>query len=319
MDKVAAERFLSDLQALASPLPERIGVAVSGGPDSLALLLLAAQALPDRVSAATVDHGLRPEAADEAKMVTGLCRRLGVPHRILGAKVERDGEGLQAAARAARYDALAAWMAEEHIPLLLTAHHADDQAETLLMRLMRGSGVAGLAGVRPLRPLEPRRLLCRPLLGWRREELAAIVEAAGLSAVDDPSNWDGRHDRVRLRRSLETTSWLDPLPLSRSAAALAEAEEALAFAADRLAGERISGHGPLALDPSDLPAEILRRVTLLCLKRIDPAACPRGAEVARLIATLRSGGSATIAGVKAGGGAVWTFEAAPPRRPVKEA
>src|SRR5215204_5119211 len=106
------ERFRRDLETLAGSGPA-LAVAVSGGPDSLALLLLASAAFPGRVSAATVDHGLRPESADEAEAVAAICGRLGVPHRILTVAVVRAGEGLQAAARDARYSALARWMEAE--------------------------------------------------------------------------------------------------------------------------------------------------------------------------------------------------------------
>src|SRR5688500_15943923 len=103
-------RFRSDLEAVAGSDPGRFAVAVSGGPDSLALLLLAHAAFPGRVEAATVDHGLRAGSAAEAETVARLCGERGIPHHILSAVVAPAGEGLQAAARAARYSALAAWM-----------------------------------------------------------------------------------------------------------------------------------------------------------------------------------------------------------------
>jgi tRNA(Ile)-lysidine synthase len=309
-------RFQRDLERLAGP-PAQFGVAVSGGPDSLALLLLAHGAWPGGVHAATVDHGLRPEAGAEVAAVAALCSSLHVPHSTLRVQVTASGEGLQAAARAARYDVLLGWMEEANLPLLLTAHHGDDQAETLLMRLLRGSGVAGLAGVRPLRPLAPGRLLCRPLLGWRREELAQIVDEAGVVPTDDPSNASERHDRVRLRHRLAETPWLEAPPLARSAAALAEAEEALEMAADRFEEERVLIGDVVVLDPSSLPRELLRRLALRCLRQIEPEAAPRGEELSRLIDSLAAGETATLAGVKATGGATWRFERARPRRPVR--
>ena len=311
------ERFLSDLEALAG-VPAALAVAVSGGPDSLALLLLARAALPGRVRAATVDHGLRAESADEAEEVARLCGVLGVPHRILKVRVERAGEGVQAAARAARYSALAGWMEGEGLDLLATAHHCDDQAETLLMRLNRGSGVAGLAGVRAMGAVPGsggRLRLCRPLLGWRRGELAAIVAAAGLEAAQDPGNRDEAYDRARLRRQLGEAPWLDAAALARSAALLAEAESALEWAAGPLFAARVdAAEGKASLRPNGLPPELLRRLVLRCLRSVVPGAKPRGEQLAALIARLEDGGAATLCGVKATGGEIWRFEAAPPRR-----
>jgi tRNA(Ile)-lysidine synthase len=264
-------RFRADLEAIAGGMPGKLGVAVSGGPDSLALLLLALAAYPGQLEAATVDHGLRPESADEAAFVAGVCEELGVPHAVL-----RPGEpiagNLQSAARRARYLLLEDWRAEKCLDRVLTAHHADDQAETLLMRLNRGSGVAGLGGIRAVNG----RVL-RPLLGWRRAELEAIVAASGLEAVTDPSNRDERFDRARLRRQMAGAEWIDPVALGRSAEALAEAGEALDWAAERLFAERAGGSdAELRLDPSGLPAELLRRLLLRAMRRIDPEAAPRG-------------------------------------------
>jgi tRNA(Ile)-lysidine synthase len=311
------KRFRRDLQALAGAA-DSFGVAVSGGPDSLALLLLANSACPGRIRAATVDHGLRAESSAEAASVAWLCESLGIPHDILPARVERAGEGLQAAARDARYAALAGWMEGRKLDLLLTAHHSDDQAETLLMRLNRGSGVAGLAGVRGVGPLpgsDGRLRLCRPLLGWRRRELEAIVAAAGIEAAQDPSNLDESFDRARLRRQLGEAPWLDAAALSRSAALLAEAEAALEWTAGLLFSDRAEvAERIVTLRPKDLPPELLRRLVLRCLRLAAPGARPRGEPLAALIARLHAGGAATLCGVKASGGDSWRFEPAPPRR-----
>jgi tRNA(Ile)-lysidine synthase len=308
-------RFRTDLEALVGPA-EKLAIAVSGGPDSLALLLLAHAAFPGRIHAATVDHGLRPESAAEAAAVARLCVELEVPHRALPVRVERSGDGLQAAAREARYAALAGWMAGEGLDLLLTAHHGDDQAETLLMRLNRGSGVAGLAGVRAVGPMPGGGLrLCRPLLGWRRRELEAIVAEAGIEAAQDPSNRDERFDRARLRRQMGEAPWLDAASLARSAALLAEAETALEWTAGQLFAARAeAGEGLATLRPDGLPPELLRRLVLRCLRRIAPAARPRGDQLHALVERLRAGGEGTLCGVKASGGETWRFELAPPRR-----
>jgi tRNA(Ile)-lysidine synthase len=309
-------RFRRDLAALAGESPGRIGVAVSGGPDSLALLLLACAAFPGEVEAATVDHGLRRESAAETAFVARLCAGLGVPHGALAVSVAAGGDGVQANARTARYAALEGWMAERGLPLLLTAHQADDQAETLLMRLNRGAGLAGLAGVRARRSLPGGALVCRPLLGWRRSELAAVVSAAGLEPVDDPSNRDEAYDRARLRARLADAPWLDVAALGRSAATLAGAEEALEATARRLAAERVEERaGAVLLRTEGLPAELLRRLLLACLRRVAPDAAPRGEQLTFLAEGLHAGRTLTLAGVKCrGGDPAWRFEPAPPRR-----
>jgi tRNA(Ile)-lysidine synthase len=310
-------RLRGEIEALAKGA-DRFAVAVSGGPDSLALLLLVRAAFPGRVHAATVDHGLRPASGDEAAAVARLCERLGVPHQILAVQVERAGEGLQAAAREARYAALAGWMIEEGLSVLLTAHHGDDQAETLLMRLNRGSGVAGLAGVRATGPVPYGAAglrLCRPLLGWRRAELEAVVAEAGVESAQDPSNGDERFDRARLRRQMAEAPWLDSVALARSAALLGEAESALQWTAAQLFEARVeTGERRAVLDPRGLPPELLRRLVLACLRVVAPGATPRGDQLAALVAKLQSGGTGTLCGAKATGGESWRFEPAPPRR-----
>lgn len=317
-------RFVSDVEALTGTPAPRLGIALSGGPDSLALLLLAAAAFPERVEAATVDHRLRPESIGEAALAADQAASLGIPHEILPVEVASAGEGIQSAARAARYAALAAWAVRRGRVALLTAHHADDQAETLLMRLNRGSGVGGLAGIRPSRLLADGVTLFRPLLGWRRHELAAIAGVSGLRIVHDPGNTDDRYDRTRVRRHLADAAAIDPVAFARSAAALAQAEEALAHSADRLFAARVRFEGgALRLDPGDLPAELLRRVVTRCLHSISPDAAPRGERLSALLTALERGETATLAGVRCAsvpgvvekGTSVYLFTSAPPRRP----
>jgi tRNA(Ile)-lysidine synthase len=262
----------------------QLGLAVSGGPDSLAMLLLAAAALPGRIAAATVDHGLRAESADEAEMVAEVCAALGVPHDTL--RVTLDPGNLQASARAARYVALAGWLDDAGLAALASAHHADDQAETLLMRLGRGSGVAGLAGVRA-RGLVPGTEfpLLRPLLGWRRAELREVVTGAGLVAADDPSNRDIRFDRARLRMDIATADWIDPAALALSAAHLADADAALDWAARREWVECVS-QIPLGLAYRPAaPKAVALRVLTRIVTQLDGAE-PRGSAVARLYDAL---------------------------------
>ncbi|MBS0255984.1 MAG: tRNA lysidine(34) synthetase TilS [Proteobacteria bacterium] len=289
-----------------------MGLAVSGGGDSLALLLLAHAALPGRVRVATVDHGLRPEAAAEAAGVAALCARLGVGHATLAVTVEPGN--VPAGARAARYAALAAWAAAEGLAALATAHQADDQAETLLMRLNRASGVAGLAGVRARGMVPGTRLaLLRPLLGWRRAELAGMVAAAGLVAADDPANADPRYDRARLRAELTGAAWLDVPALAASAAHLAEADAALDWAAGREWAEAVS-KGPLGLT---YRPQAPRAVALRVLARIaaDLGEEPRGGQLARLFDTLVAGQPASLGHCVARPGPDgWVFQQAPKRR-----
>lgn len=305
-------RFAADLAPLWAG-EGALGLAVSGGPDSLALLLLANAALPGRVAAATVDHGLRPANAEEAAMVAALCVRLGVPHATLPVTLAEGN--VQAEARAARYAALAEWMDRQGCTALATAHHADDQAETLLLRLNRGSGVAGLAGVRARGMVPGTRLpLVRPLLGWRRSELADVVVAAGLIAADDPSNRDDRFDRARLRKAMAGADWLDVPALAASASHLADADAALDWAAVREWQEGVT-RAPLGLVyRPQAPRAIALRVLARIVTELD-GTVPRGSAVVRLFDSLVARQPASIGNLVArplpeG----WSFSKAPARK-----
>lgn len=276
------------------------------------MLLLAHAALPGEVEAATVDHGLRPESADEAAMVARLCGELGVPHATL--RVAVAGGNLQDEARKARYAALEGWARRRGLAAVATAHHADDQAETLLMRLNRASGVAGLAGVRTRTHVPGCDLvLLRPLLGWRRAELQAVLDAAGVVAAQDPSNADERFDRVRMRRALAETDWLDIAALAQSAAHLADADEALQWAADRewraQVEERAGGYLYRPQAPRAIRLRILARAVALL------GGTPRGGALAQLDDALTRGSAANCGGVAGCGTAEgWLLEPEPPRR-----
>ena len=306
------DRFASDLDPLV-PRETRLGIAVSGGPDSLALLLLAAAARPRMVEAATVDHGLRRESKQEAAFVASVCARLGVAHHILHARVAT-GASLQAQARTARYRVLGAWAIECDLGAVASAHHADDQAETLLMRLARGAGLSGLAATRRRRVLEPGVMLVRPLLDWRRADLGMIVAAADLTAVDDPSNRDPRHDRTRFRGLLAESDWADPERLASSARWLADADEAIEWAMTGLIESHLSQdeHG-IAIDPAGLPRELQRRLLLAAFDRHD-APRPRGPDLDRALAALTAGKKATLSGLKLVGGETWRLEKETKRR-----
>lgn len=317
MDSPFLDRFAADLDALVAP-NVRLGVAVSGGPDSLALLLLAARARPGRIDAATIDHRLREDSRGEAEMVARLCAELGVPHAILTARWEDLPEtAIQERARKERYRLLAYWAEERGLGALATAHHAEDQAETVLMRLARGAGVKGLAAMRR-RSVTPGAhvRLARPLLGWRQAELEQVCADAGVAPVRDPSNADERYERVRVRGTLSEAGWLDPAAIAHAAANLAEADDALEWAArmewDRRVQER---HGLIHYRPDGAPSEILRRIVSRALRRLATEGDRdlRGAEMDRLLTTLGEGNTATLRGVLCRGGGEWRFSRAPGR------
>ncbi|WP_260597677.1 tRNA lysidine(34) synthetase TilS [Sphingomonas endolithica] len=310
----------------------------------MALLTLAAAAWPGQVIAATVDHGLRPEAADEAAMVAAFCSALprspaaaevpservadeaeaGVPHATLKPATPLGTANLQAVAREARYTLLTKWARRHGATILATAHHADDQAETFLMRAARGSGLSGLAAIRPRRPLDHGITLLRPLLGWRGIELRQLATEWRLPFVDDPSNSSDRHDRTRFRALLDQTPWLDPAQLARSAGYLLEADGDLRAIEAWLLQERsvAAKTGELAIDVSGLPRDLCRRLAKsgiamvrdagLC---IDSPGHPAG-NIEPLLDALAVGKSATQAGVMVSAtGNIWLFRPAPPRRP----
>jgi tRNA(Ile)-lysidine synthase len=284
--------------------------AVSGGPDSLALLLLLRETMPNRVVAATVDHALRPESADEAQYVQRFCKDMHVPHVILS-PAEKISGNIQSAARHARY-ALLAQAAEQHdCQYIATAHHADDQLETVLMRIARGSGVDGLSAIR-----STNGKILRPLLGFTKDELISICATAGLNPVVDPSNENTDFERVAMRNWLTNT----PHPFradrtGRTASALADASEALNWMTETLTQERVQrATGAVRCDARDVPREIQRRLLIHCLKLLEPELAPRGDAIDRLLSELSDGRTATMGAVKCEGGDNWRFTMAPPRR-----
>lgn len=312
----AAQRFRADFAHLGDWHPP-ICVAVSGGADSLALLLLAHAAFPGQVLAATVDHGLRAAGAGEAQHVAAICAAFRVDHEVLAPVwAHVPSANVQAEARAARYHALRNWAARHHRDWVATAHHADDQAETLLMRLSRGAGAAGLAGIRPcttMRTPQGDMMVLRPLLGWRKMELAAIVEQAGLQPVDDPSNNDERFDRTRVRQLLAGTPWLQPERLAASAAHLADCEAALDWAARQVQPRHLDD-GAVEVDAAGLPREIQRRLLVSTICVLSGARGLPGPKVARLLARLNAGSGGTLADILVRPGPLWRFERAPLRR-----
>jgi tRNA(Ile)-lysidine synthase len=311
----AVGRLGRQLEALAGTDWQRLnyGVAVSGGPDSMALLWLMVSLLPGQVRAATVDHGLRQGSADEARMVAGFCERDHIPHAILCPPVPIRGS-FQAAARAERYRLLDQWRDAHAIDFILTAHHADDQLETMIMRINRSSGVGGLAAIRAR-----NGTVLRPLLGWRRADLVALALEADLPFVDDPSNADVRFDRARLRKQLGSQGFIDAEAAARSAGWLADADIALDWTVDRMiAGWPDAGDDAVIRD-AGYPAEIFRRVVVRRLCAVDPRLTLRGVTLDGVIAAMHGGrramvGKLLIDRVDDAGPGFWRISAAPRRK-----
>lgn len=181
-----------------------IAVAVSGGADSMALAILTDMWVRENggaVTALIIDHGLRSEAAAEARLTVRRLENRGIPSQVLKWQGAKPVSGVQAAARHARYSLLDTWCRENGVLHLAVAHHADDQAETFLMRLKRGSGPDGLAAMQPVRELRSCRLL-RPLLGFPKARLVATLRAKGLDWVEDPSNRNEKYARTAVRAAL---------------------------------------------------------------------------------------------------------------------
>jgi tRNA(Ile)-lysidine synthase len=192
----------------------RVAVAVSGGSDSMALLRLVElwhtqPNGPREIYALTVDHGLRPESADEAQQVARWCATLGIPHQVLKWLGDKPATGIQAKARQARYDVMSQWCRDAKVPVLMTAHTADDQAETVAMRRERTTSDRSLAAIWPENEWRGVKLL-RPLLGERRESLRDYLNDIGQLWLEDPSNQNRTFERVRLRDSLLEQD-VDPL------------------------------------------------------------------------------------------------------------
>ena len=307
-----SKRFTGAVERLTGRFTETsyLGIAVSGGADSVALLLLAHQAYPGKVIAATVDHGFRAEAAGEAAFVAKLCAERNIPHSILKPATPIIGN-IQSAARAARYALLDIWATERECDWIATAHHADDQLETVLMRLARGSGVDGLSGIRAA-----NGRIIRPLLGFSKAELIAICQGAGVNPVQDPSNEDRDFDRVRMRQYLATAPHpFQPLAATRSALALSQSSEALDWMTTQLEKERITGsQASISLDASALPRELQRRLLHIALRQIDPDIQPRGDSIDRALEALAASETLTIGNIMCKGGKIWRFCPAPARR-----
>lgn len=268
--------MIGDCAALAAGAP--IAVAVSGGPDSMALTLVAAawaKTAGHPLTALTVDHGLRPESAAEAAQVGRWLKARGIAHHVLHWRGEKPSRNIQAAARDARYDLLAKWCRRHRVAQLVLAHTQDDQAETVLLRAGRGSGVDGLCGMWPASARNGITLL-RPLLGIPKARLIATLTALGQPWIEDPSNRNPAFQRVQVRTALQmlAPAGLAPKRLAETAIRMQRLQPLLAsLAADVIAravsappaGHLLVDHATLAA----LPVEIASRVLASLLTRVS--------------------------------------------------
>lgn len=312
-------------------------LAVSGGPDSVALMWLAARwrrglARGPRLIAVTIDHGLRADAAGEARDVKRLAQNLDIEHRTLRWRGTKPKTGLPAAAREARYALLAKVALASGARHIVTAHTRDDQAETLLLRLLRGSGIAGLAAM----ARESERdgvVLARPLLDVPKARLVATLEKAGIGYADDPTNRDPAFTRPRLRALLPVLAQEggDARNLARLAARLARANaaiEVLVEGAERylmLTDRAAARDGFDAQAFAGLPEEIRLRILMRAIERCAHEGSAELGKVETLLAALdRAAGQRegrlklTLAGaaVTLAKGRIHV-QPAPPRRPRK--
>jgi len=291
-----------------------LAVAVSGGRDSMALTLLVAgwaAACGGSLVALTVDHGLRPESAREARQVGDWLAARGIAHRVLRWPGPYPQSGVQAAARAARYRLLEDYCAAHGILHLLLGHQREDQLETIRMRRARNSGSDGLAGMTALRELAQVRLL-RPLLAIPRACLTATLDRFGQDWIDDPSNENPAYERARLR----TTPAPGAAPLPESAAAIRCAAEAAATRAlARCVALFPTGYARLETAPfTALPGSLRRAVLARCVTSVGGKDyAPRGSRLDRLVGDLATGrlgrgrtlGGCRIVPAPGAGGAAW--------------
>ncbi len=295
--------------ALAAAGITHLGLAVSGGSDSTALLLAAAdlaRATNLRLSAVTLDHGLRAEAAAEAAAVAALAARLAVPHQVLHWDGRTSQGNLMDQARAARYRLIAAWAQGAAVQAVALAHSRDDQAETFLMRLSRAAGVDGLAAMQADFTRDGMRWL-RPYLGLGRADLRRFLTARGQGWIDDPTNADPAYGRTRARAALAALA-----PLGIGAETLADVAVhlgAVRVALDRQRADlaQVALHmedGDLILDPAPFvaaPPEAQRRLLVAMLGYLGQGGYPpRAAPVASLLAAIATQGRGrTLSGVRA--------------------
>ena len=283
------------------PAP-RVAVAVSGGADSMALLLLAKDWAPGaRIAALTVDHGLRAGSAAEAAQVAAWCASRRIPHCVLAWTGRKPSSGIQEASRDARYGLLAQWCRDRGFPHLLVGHHLEDQAETFLIRMQRGSGADGLAAMPSTTARDGVRIV-RPLLGVASARLTAFLRAAGQPWIEDPSNEDPRFARVEARTRLADlrAAGMPAEAVGRAAAALGVRRAAHDRAVSGLAARSVAffPEGYAEVDGEafrDAEAETSRGLISGLLRAVGGARRPaRRRSVERLLASLRGGPGRTL-------------------------
>jgi tRNA(Ile)-lysidine synthase len=275
-------------------------LAISGGPDSTALLVLAArwrdaQKKKPKLIAATVNHGLRKDAKAEAAGVAKLARKLKVPHRILGWRGKKPKTGLQEAARIARYELLLSLARETKCTAIVTAHTRDDQAETVLHRIGRGSGITGLAGIRPQRTRDGMQIL-RPLLGVSKVQLMAFLHKEKIAYAIDPTNADPRYLRSRLRSlaPLLAKEGIDAAKLAQLARRLYRADTAIEAVVNeaQVRASRVSNEKHESLDARlvfRLPEEIGLRLLRRAINRLGHEGPAELGKLEALFAALKDG------------------------------
>ncbi|TNH39120.1 tRNA lysidine(34) synthetase TilS [Paracoccus haeundaensis] len=308
-------RIRSVLDRLAGDLPA-LGLAVSGGGDSIALMHVAAEwAQGRRVMVATVDHGLREGSAAEADEVARAARALGLSHAVLLWRRDTQVGNLMAQARDARLRLLSGWARRNDLPAVALGHTADDLAETLLMRLARGSGVDGLSAMAEWRDAFDMRWL-RPMLGTGRTELRDWLTARDITWIDDPTNDNADYDRIRARQAIAALG-LEVSGLARSAAHIADARDALADYAALLSADAKVDRGSLILSRGplrDAPPEIRRRILVAACRWVTGADYPpRRATLVHALEAMLAQGRVTLDGAMispTGGGLRVTREAA---------
>ena len=267
----------------------RVAVGVSGGPDSMALAWLLSQAGIDTL-AITLDHGLRGDSAAEAVQVgTWIADWPCLAHHVLIRPMPATSTRVMERAREDRYRLLTRCCEANGIATLLTAHHQGDQAETLLFRLAKGSGLDGLAGIERETPLSPNVTLLRPLLDVPKAKLVALCAANNIPFINDPSNLDEHYARPRLRRALEDEG-ANPARLAATARRLRRARQALAFFTDEALARTtvLRQDSEIRLDRALLaayPEDIRIRAIALLLARLgnpDQAAGVRHVRLAKV-------------------------------------